>query len=49
MRSLSASTATSIDIWQRNAEQRRRNERLENALNATKKDISPKIAKGNKR
>jgi len=47
--SLSVSTATSMDIWQRNAKQRRRNKRLENASNVTRKNILPKIAKGNKR
>jgi len=47
-RSLSASTATSTDIWQRNAEQRRRNEKPEHASNVTKKDISPEIAKKSK-
>ena len=48
MESLSASTVTSIDIWQRNAKQRRRNKKLEHASNATGKDILPKIAKKNK-
>jgi len=49
MGSLSASTVTSIDTWQRNAKQRRRNERLEYALNVTKKNISPEIAKESNR
>jgi len=35
--SLSASTAISIDIWPRNAKQRRKNERPEHVLNVTKK------------
>ena len=48
MGSLSALTVTSTDIWQRNAEQRRRNKRLEHASNATGKDILLKIAKRNK-
>ena len=48
MESLSASTTTSTNIWQRNAKQRRRNKRLEHASNVTGKDISPKIAKRNK-
>ena len=48
MGSLSTSTATSMDIWQRNAEQRRRNKRLEHASNMTRKDILPNIAKENK-
>jgi len=45
---LSASTATSTDTWPKNAEQRRKNKRLEHVLNVTKKDISPEIAKGSK-
>ena len=40
MGSLSASTAISMDIWQRNAKQRRKNERPKHVLNVTKKDIS---------
>jgi len=48
MESLSASTTTSMDIWQINAEQKRRNKRLEHASNATGKDILPKITKRNK-
>jgi len=48
MGSLSASTITSMNIWQKNAEQRRRNEKPEHASNITKKDTSPKIIKGNK-
>ena len=43
--SLSASTATSTDTWQRNAKQRRKNERPEHVSNVTKKNISPEIAK----
>jgi len=35
MGSLSASTATSTDIWQRNTKQRRKNERPEHVLNVT--------------
>ena len=35
--SLSVSIATSMDIWQRNAEQRRRNEKHEHVLNATRR------------
>jgi len=34
--SLSASTVTSIDTWQRNAEWRRKNERPGHALNVTR-------------
>ena len=46
--SLSASTVTSIDTWQRNAEQRRKNEKPGHALNVTRKDISPETAKESK-
>jgi len=46
--SLSVSIVTSMDIWQRNAEQKRRNKKSEHASNVTKKDILPKIVKGNK-
>ena len=46
--SLSASTTTSTDIWQRNAKQRRRNEKPEHASNVTRKDILPEIAKESK-
>ena len=49
MGSLSASTATSTDTWQRNVEQRRKNMRPEYVLNVTKKDILPEIAKGSRR
>jgi len=48
MGSLSASIATSMDIWQRSAEQRRRNEKHKHVLNATRRGILPKTAKGNK-
>ena len=48
MGSLSASTATSMDTWQRNTKQRRRNKRPEHVLNMTKKDILPEIVKGSK-
>ena len=48
MRSLNALTATSMDIWQRNAKQKRRNEKPEHASNVTKKDTLPKIVKENK-
>jgi len=37
MRSQSTSIATSIDIWQRNASQRKKNEKQENISNVTKK------------
>jgi len=48
MGSLSASTATSMDTWQRNAKQRRKNKRPEHVLNVTKKDISQRTAKGSR-
>jgi len=48
MGSLSASTAISTDIWQRNAEQRRRNKKPEYASNVTRKNILPEIAKESK-
>ena len=46
--SLSTSIATSIDIWQRNAKQRRRNEKHECVLNTTKRGTLPKTVKENK-
>jgi len=49
MGSLSASIATSIGIWQRNANQRRRNKKPGHALDVTRMDISPETAKENKR
>ena len=49
MGSLSTSTATSTDTWQRNVEQRRKNMRPEYVLNVTKKDILPEIAKESRR
>ena len=45
MGSPSASTATSTDTWQRNANQKRRNEKHERVLNATRRGISPRIVK----
>ena len=48
MRSLSASTATSTDIWQRNAKQKRRNEKHEYASNATRRGILLESAKANR-
>jgi len=47
-RSLSASTVTSTDTWQRNSEQRRKNERPGHASNMIRKDILQKIAKGSR-
>jgi len=46
--SLSTSIATNMDIWQMNADQRRKNERPEYVLNVTRKDISPETAKKSK-
>ena len=46
--SLSVSIATSMDIWQRNAEQRRRNKKHEHVLNATRRGILPKTVKENR-
>jgi len=43
--SQSASTATNTDIWQKNAEQRRRNGIHEPVSNATRKGILPRTAK----
>jgi len=43
--SRSASTATNMNIWQRNAEQRKGNEIHEPVLNARRKGISPRTAK----
>jgi len=50
MGSLSASTATatSTDIWQRNAEQKRRNERHKRVLNATRRGTLPETVKESK-
>ena len=48
MGSLSASIAISTDIWQRNAEQRRRNEKYEHVLNVTRRGTLPKTVKGNR-
>ena len=45
----SVSTATNTGIWQRIAEERRKNEKRENASNAIKKDTLQRIAKGSKR
>ena len=47
MGSPSASIATSTVIWQRNANQRRRNEKHELVLNVTRRGTLPKIVKGN--
>jgi len=39
MESQNALTATSIDIWQRNADQRRKNEKQGDVSNVTRKGI----------
>ena len=48
MGSLSASIAISTDIWQRNAEQKRKNERHKHVLNMTRRGTSPKTVKENR-
>ena len=48
MGSLSASTATSTDIWKRNTEQRRKNEKHERVLNVTRRGILPRTAEGSR-
>jgi len=47
-RSLSASIATSMDTWQRNADWKRRNEKHEYVSNVTRRGILPKTAEGSK-
>jgi len=49
MGSPSALTATSMAIWQKNAEQKKRNKKHEYVSNATRRGILPKIVKGNRR
>ena len=48
MGSPSASIATNIDTWQRNAKQRKRNERLGHVSNVTRKDTSLETIKESK-
>jgi len=48
MGSPSASIATSIVIWQRNADQKRRNKKHKRVLNVTRRGILSKIVKGNR-
>ena len=48
MGSLSASTATSMDTWQRNAKQRRKSEKHKCVLNVTRRDILPRTAEGSR-
>jgi len=47
MGSPSASIVTSIDIWQKNANQRRRNKKHELVSNTTRRGTLLKIVKGN--
>ena len=49
MGSLSASTATSMVIGQKNADWKGRNEKHEHVLSTTRRGILPKIAKENRR
>jgi len=44
----SASTTTSMAIWQKNAKWKRRNEKHKHVSNVTRRGILPKIAKGNR-
>ena len=46
--SRSASIATNTDTWQRNAEQRRRNEIYEHVSNVTRRGILPRTVKRNR-
>jgi len=48
MGSPSASMTTSTVIWQKNANQKRRNKKHKCVLNATRRGILPKIVKGNR-
>jgi len=46
--SRSASITTNMDIWQRNARQRRKNETHEPVSNATRRGILPRTVKRNR-
>jgi len=48
MGSLSASTITSMATWQKNADQKGRNEKHEHVLSMTRRGILLKIAKENR-
>jgi len=48
MGSPSASTTTSMNTWQKNAEWKRKNEKHECVLNATRRGTLPKIVKGSR-
>jgi len=47
--SLNASTVTSMDTWQRNTKQRRKNEKPGYVSNVTRNDILPETEKASKR
>ena len=47
--SLSTSTATSMDTWQKNADRKRKNAKQGHVSNARRKDISPRTAKESRR
>jgi len=49
MGSLNASIVTNMDTWQRNANQKKGNEKCEHALNVTRRDTLPKTAKESRR
>jgi len=48
MESPSASTATSMATWQKNANWKERNKKYEHVLSTTRRGILPKIAKENR-
>ena len=48
MANQSVLTATNMDIWQKNAEQKRKNEKHEFASNATRRDTLQRTARGSK-
>ena len=48
MESLNASIVTSMDTWQRNTDRKRRKEKYEHVLNATRRGTLPKTVKGNR-
>ena len=48
MGSPNASTATSMAIWQKNANQKERNKKHKHVSNTTRRGILPKIAKENR-
>ena len=46
--SRSASIVTNMDIWQKNAKQRRRNEKHKHVSNVTRRSILPRTVKRNR-